>query len=105
MKKGVVNAYRWCRRYLSGMLLLVVAFVLFVLFFNDNSIMKSYEYSREIDRLKAEIKANEDSIDHYMKLNRSLDTDPATMERIVRERYHMQRAGEDVYVFDDADGK
>lgn len=103
MKKGVVNAYRWCRRYLSGMLLLVVAFVLFVLFFNDNSIMKSYEYSREIDRLKAEIKANEDSIDHYMKLNRSLDTDPATMECIVRERYHMQRVGEDVYVFDDDD--
>lgn len=103
MKKGIVNTYRWCRRYLSGMLLLVVAFVLFVLFFNDNSIMKSYEYSREIERLKAEIKANEDSIDHYMRLNRSLDTDPATMERIVRERYHMQRASEDVYVFEDED--
>lgn len=100
MKKGVVNAYRWCRRYLSGMLLLVVAFVLFVLFFNDNSIMKSYQYNREIERLKAEIKTNEDSIAHYLKLNRSLDTDPVTMERIVREQYHMQRHGEDVYVFE-----
>lgn len=100
MRKGVVNAYRWCRRYLSGMLLLVVAFVLFVLFFNDNSIMKSYQYNREIERLKAEIKTNEDSLAHYLRLNRSLETDPATMERIVREQYHMQRPGEDVYVFE-----
>lgn len=105
MKKGIIGVFRWCHRYISGMLLAVVAFVLFVLFFNDNSIMKSYEYSQEIERLKAEIKANEDSITHYVNLNKSLETDPETMERIVRERYHMQRQGEDVYVFDDADGK
>ncbi|MCC8038798.1 MAG: septum formation initiator family protein [Bacteroidales bacterium] len=93
--------FNWCRRYLSGMLLIVVAFVLFVLFFNDNSIMKSYEYSREIERLEKEIAQNEDTLTHYLQLNRSLDTDPVTMERIVREQYHMQRPNEDVYVFEE----
>ena len=31
----------------------------------------------------------------------SLNTDPSTLERIVREQYHMQRAGEDVYIIED----
>ena len=35
---------------------------------------------------------------YYRRLNASLDTDPETLERIVREHYHMQRVNEDVYV-------
>ena len=41
---------------------------------------------------------NRDTLEYYNKLNHSLDTDPETMERIVRERYHMQRENEDVYI-------
>ncbi|GFI07365.1 hypothetical protein IMSAGC006_02122 [Muribaculaceae bacterium] len=29
-----------------------------------------------------------------------LDTDPAELEKIVREHYHMQRQSEDVYIFE-----
>jgi cell division protein FtsB len=101
MKKQISDSFHWCRRYLSGMFLLIIAYILFLCFFSDNSIFKTYRYSKEIERLKADIKANEDSLDRYVKLNRDLDTDPVTMERIVREQYHMQRPGEDVYVFDD----
>ena len=73
----------WLRRYVSLTLIVVVAFVFFVLFFNDNSILQSFEYNRQIQ-----------------ELNDRLDTDPETMERIVREQYHMQRPSEDVYVFE-----
>ena len=97
----VKNIFKWCRRYISLTFLIVVAFVLFVLFFNENSVMKNYEYRREIERLKAEIKMNTDSMNYYHNLNRLLETDPRTMERVVREQYHMQRADEDVYVFVD----
>lgn len=95
------DIFRWCRRYISLTFIAVVAFVLFVLFFNENSVMKGYEYNREIERLKVEIKENTDSMNYYRHLNSLLETDPATMERIVREQYHMQRANEDVYVFTD----
>lgn len=95
----VKNILAWCRRYVSVTLLAVIAFVLFVLFFNENSVMKNFEYKKEIDRLKAEIKINTDSMEYYHRQNMLLQTDPQTMERIVREQYHMQRPDEDVYVF------
>jgi hypothetical protein len=37
---------------------------------------------------------------YYRDLNSRLSSDPTTLERIVREQYHMQRADEDVYIFD-----
>ena len=90
----------WCRRYISTTLVIAVAVLSFVLFFNDNSVMRTYEHEREIERLQAEIRDNTDTLLYYRQLNDRLDTDRGTMERIVREQYHMQRPGEDVYVFE-----
>lgn len=88
----------WCRRYISVTLLVVIVLLILVLFLNDNSVVRTYEYRQEIVRLKEEIKANTDSLDHYRQLNADLETDRQTMERIVREQYHMQRPNEDVYL-------
>lgn len=100
MKETLVNIVRWCRRYISLTLLIVVAFVVYVLFFNENSIMRSLELNDEIESLKAEIKDNTDSLDYYSRQLQLLHTDPETMEKIVREYYHMQHPDEDVYVFE-----
>ncbi len=93
-----IKAIRWVRRYISLTLILSVGVIVFVLFFNENSVVHTYEYAQEIERLKAEIKDNRDTLRHYEDLNRRLDTDKGTMERIVREQYHMQRPNEDVYI-------
>lgn len=98
MSPNVKGVVAWCRRYLSPTLLVVVAFVFMLLFFNDNSVMRSLEYGKRIEELKLEIQQNRDTFLYYDALNRALDTDRETMERIVRERYHMQRPNEDVYV-------
>lgn len=90
----------WCRRYIRPGFMCTAALVIFVLFFNDNSILNTYEHEIEIERLKAEIQQNRDTLLYYEALNRSLDTDPETMERIVREQYHMDRPGEDVFIFE-----
>lgn len=92
--------WRWCRRYISPTLLGIVAVIVAVLFLNDNSVMRTYEYQQEIDRLRAQIRDSEDSMKYYHELNRRLETDRETMEKIVRENYHMQRPGEDVYLFE-----
>ena len=60
--------------------------------------MKYYEYDSEIERLRKEIKQNEDTMNYYRDLNNRLSTDRTTLERIVREQYHMQRPDEDVYL-------
>lgn len=94
------NFLQWCQRYLSLTLLLAVAVAAFVMFFNDNSVMDTYEAEREIDRLETLIRQEQDTLDYYRRLNASLDTDRETMERIVREQHHMQHPNEDVYLFE-----
>jgi cell division protein FtsB len=100
MKEGLSSAWRWTKRYVTLPLLIAVAYIIYILFFNENSYFKSMEYQTEIDRLEAEIKENNDTMLYYHQLNTSLTSDPAELERIVREEYHMQRPNEDVYVFE-----
>lgn len=83
------------------MLVGVVAFILYVLFFNENSYGRLRELNAEIRRLKIEINDNRDTMEHYLRLNHLLSTDREEMERIAREQYRMQRQGEDVYIFVD----
>ena len=100
MKEKLLNIWRWSRRYISLPLLIAVAYVVFILAFNDNSYFQSVEYQTQIDRLRAEIKETTDPMRHYQALNAELSVNPEALEKIVREQYHMQRPGEDVYVFD-----
>lgn len=90
----------WARRYIRPGFFITASMIGFVIFLSDNSLMGTYQHECEIDRLKAEIKENNDTLQYYKALNRSLETNPETMERIVRENYHMQRPNEDVYLFD-----
>lgn len=100
MKNFLSGAWMWSRRYITLPLIIAVAYIVFVLFFNENSYFKSVEYQAEIDRLEAEIKENNDSMNYYRRLNASLTASSEELERIVREQYHMQRPNEDVYVFE-----
>lgn len=90
----------WCRRYLSLTLLAAVVIGALVLFFNENSLMRTMEQERRIDELQTRIQDATDTLEYYRALNRSLNTDRETMERIVREQHHMQRPDEDVYLFE-----
>ena len=89
----------WCRRYLSFTLLAVVAIGGLVLFFNENSVLRTVSQEKRIEELQASIRQATDTLEYYRNLNRSLQTDREAMERIVREQYHMQHPDEDVYVF------
>ncbi len=60
--------------------------------------MHSFELNQRINELELEISENEDTLQYYRQLNRALNTDAETMEKIVRENYHMQRPTEDVYI-------
>lgn len=92
--------FTWCKNYIRLPFILGIGIIVFITFFNENNVMRYYEYDTEIERLRAEIRANEDTIAYYRDLNKRLSTDRGTLERIVREQYHMQRRNEDVYVFE-----
>lgn len=90
----------WCRRYLSFTLLAALVVLSIVLFFNENSLISTIDQEQRIDELNARIEEVTDTLNHYRRLNQSLDNDRETMERIVREQHHMQHPDEDVYLFE-----
>ncbi len=91
----------WFRRYVKLPFVCVVAYLAFILFFNENSIARSFELKQMIDSLEYEISLYRDTTNHYINLNEQLNTNPEAMERVVREKYHMNRENEDVYVFEE----
>lgn len=90
--------YTWCKNYIRIPFILGVGIMVFITFFNENNVMRYYEYDSQIEQLRLEIKQNEDTLNYYADLNNRLSTDRATLEKIVREQYHMQRPNEDVYL-------
>ena len=93
--KGILA---WCKRYLSLSFFLVIICVVYIIFFSDYSIVGTQRYKSELSQLKKESKQCEDSLEYYRALNKRLETDPETMEKIVREDYHMQHTNEDIYL-------
>ncbi len=94
----MIAFWKWCRRYVSLMFIAIVAFLLYVLFFSENSYSRYNELHKQAQALKAQIAMEEDTLAYYRTLNKRLETSPAEMERIVREQYFMQRPYEDVYI-------
>lgn len=78
--------------------LAVVAFVVWMLFFDKNDIFSQYEYRSEVNKLQQEK-------DFYVKetaivkkdLN-ELDSNLNTAEKFAREKYFMKKDNEDVFV-------
>lgn len=90
--------FRWIPRWMSFPLVIIAVFLVIMIFYGDNSYLKSKEYSEKIDELNKEIQANKDSAMYYKQKSHELSTDRETLEKIAREQYGMKRDNEDVYI-------
>lgn len=91
---------KWIPRWLNIPLLIFVGFVVVLLFFGDNSFVRSSKYRSQINELKSQIKTYEDSAAMYDSKVNELNTDNESLERLVREQYGMKRVNEEVYITD-----
>ncbi len=97
------RVWRWLRRYVRIPTLLFIALLIYLVFFGEFSAPLKAEYQHQIDSLQQCLNQQYDSLNYYRDLNRRLSCDPQLMEQVVREQYHMNRPGEDVFVFTDND--
>lgn len=89
----------WLRRRSHLPLILIGSLVVLLLFFNDEtSLALNMKYEKEINRLQMDIKENRDSAAFYRAQRESLLHDSQDLEHLARERFHMQRPTEDVYI-------
>ena len=70
-----------------------------LLFFNEEtSWTQSLEYDREIADLTSQIETCRDSAAFYRAQREAIIHDKVDLEHVARERFHMQRPTEDVYI-------
>jgi len=79
--------------------IVLVLFVVWMLFFDENSYMNHHELNEEIDKLenandyyKKQIEADKKIIDNL--------NDPDSLEKYAREEYKMKKENEDIYIIE-----
>ena len=90
----------WYKRFVSLPFIVFLLAVAYILLLSDYSMSQYAVYKERIAVLEEEIKISTDTFDYYFNLNNQLRTEPEKLEKIVREKYRMQRENEDVYVFE-----
>lgn len=90
--------FRKIRPFLNKYLITIVVFLAFVIFVDENNVIRRIQYEKTIRELKQEIR-------HYRKLSeesecklKKLHTSDAELERVAREEYLMKKPNEDVYI-------
>lgn len=90
-----------CRHKYVLTLLLIVLVVGVV---DEDSFLNRHPRRVRIDMLRQEITAYRQQFDEADRKIRELEDNPKAVERMARERYHMKRADEDVFVFSSEEG-
>lgn len=84
--------------FLNKYLITIVVFLAFIIFVDENNVIRRVHYERKIRELKQEIR-------HYRKLSeesesklKKLHSSNAELERVAREDYLMKKPNEDVFI-------
>mgnify|MGYP003290644955 CR=1 FL=1 len=93
-KKGILEFIKS-----NKIMLVLLFFVLFILFIDDNNLFVRITQKREIRNLKAEIEMYEKQIERDEKLIKELDDDSLLKEHVAREKYFMREQDEDIFIY------
>ena len=78
--------------------LAVVAFALWMLFFDRNDMISQYEYRTEVGKLQQEKDFYTKETASVKKDLKELDSNMNSAEKFAREKYYMKKDNEDVFV-------
>jgi cell division protein FtsB len=77
--------------------IILVIFMIWMFFFDENSILIHYEFNKEINKLKNEKNYYKTEIAKDKSIIDSLKS-PKQLEKFAREKYHMKKENEDIYI-------
>jgi len=84
--------------------LTIVAFSVWLLFFDSNSIPNRVKLQHKLNELKQEKKFYQDEIRKDSTLARQLLNDTSAVEKFAREKYQMKKDNEDLFLIIDTTG-
>jgi cell division protein DivIC len=88
-------------QFVTNRYFLATAFFLsWIFFFADNNLVTQYSQTKELREMKEKLKYLETEIKAMQQQTIALQTDSAAIEKYAREKYHMKKASETIFVFD-----
>ncbi len=76
----------------------LIAFVVYMTFFDDNNWIKKHQRTREIKQLEIEYQHYIDEIEQNKAIIYKLHNDTDFLEKYAREHYYMKRSNEDIFL-------
>ena len=95
-----LQSKRWFSVISNKYFLTGVPFLVWMLFFDDNSWLLQRELNQDIAKLEESIAFYQKEMEHDRVELHELESNPAAFEKYAREKFWMQREGEEVYVFE-----
>ncbi|SNR77273.1 FtsB family cell division protein [Lutibacter flavus] len=84
---------------LNRYVLILITFIVWMVFFDENSWINHKEFNNEINKLNKEKEYYKSQIDEDKELINKLD-DKEELEKFAREEYKMKKENEDIYIIE-----
>lgn len=94
---------KWYHYILNKYVIVGLAFIIWMIFFDQNSYLLHKELDEDITNLKEERAYFEKEIQQEQESLDMLNQDPEEYERIAREKYLMKKENEDIFVIEKKD--
>lgn len=78
-----------------------VAFLAVMLFLDKNDLITTLERKKELHSLEQSREHYKKELSDLQKIKTNLETDPAIIEKLAREKYLMKRDNEDIFLTED----
>jgi cell division protein FtsL len=90
---------RFVRFFTNRYIIILIAFSVWMLFFDENSYLIHKEFNKEINELETAIEFYKKKISDDQKTIQKLQ-DSLELERFAREKYLMKKENEDIYLIE-----
>ena len=84
--------------HLNRYIVLFMVFAIWVIFFDNNSLLNRFELHGEINKLEKEKAYYQEKIQKDNKKILELKTNKKNLEKFAREQYLMKKKNEDIYI-------
>ena len=95
----LMTLWNYIRRH--KYLITVVAFLVIIVFLDENSLIQRAQHRQEINDLTTEIAKYRKQYEEDTERLKELTNSPEALEKIAREKYFMKKPNEDIFIFEE----
>ena len=95
----LMTLWKYIRRH--KYLITGLAFLVIIVFLDENSLIQRAQHRQEINDLRTEIEKYRKQYEDDTERLKELTTNPEALEKIAREKYYMKKPNEDIFIFEE----